>query len=429
MKSRFLTGTRSFGVATGLALAGLGLSSAAVSAAPPPPPTVTGVNPNNGPTSGGTTVTISGSNFKGVTGVSFGSTAGTVVSITRSTVVATSPAESAGTVDVTVTTTHGTSSTSPADQFTYNAPPTTTVSSISPTSGPTVGGTSVMFTGTFSSPCSVSFGGVAASASTFVSPTEIDATSPGYFPPGVVPAEVTCGSSSDAKPFTYVQATGTSWSLLPGSAHDIASGGGATFVIGTNAVPGGFGVYRWTATGWAGFSGGLVDIAVGHDGNPWGINAAHEIWQFSAGSWHKLPGSAYDIAVGPGGTAFVLGTNSVPGGWGIWRWSAGAWSKFSGGATHIAVGAGDNPWVTNSTNQIYSYSSGWNLETGSAVNVAANANSVWVLGTNSVPGGNGLWYDNGSGWSPIPGGAVSIATGADSLPFVTNSANQIYHRV
>src|SRR5262249_24661084 len=38
-------------------------------------PTVTNVNPNTGPTSGGTSVTITGTNFSGATAVSFGGNA------------------------------------------------------------------------------------------------------------------------------------------------------------------------------------------------------------------------------------------------------------------------------------------------------------------------------------------------------------------
>ena len=50
-------------------------------------PTVTNVNPNTGPTSGGTSVTITGTNFSGATAVSFGSNAAasfTVNSATQS---------------------------------------------------------------------------------------------------------------------------------------------------------------------------------------------------------------------------------------------------------------------------------------------------------------------------------------------------------
>ena len=84
-------------------------------------PTVTNVSPNVGSPSGGTTVTVTGTNFNnsGLV-VRFGATPGTgatIVSDTKVTVV--SPAHAAGTVDVTVTTAAGTSATSAADQFTY----------------------------------------------------------------------------------------------------------------------------------------------------------------------------------------------------------------------------------------------------------------------------------------------------------------------
>jgi hypothetical protein len=83
-------------------------------------PTVTGINPNSGPITGGTSVTITGTGFSGATSVKFGSNAATSLTINSATsITATSPAESVGTVDVTVTTPVGTSATSSADQFTY----------------------------------------------------------------------------------------------------------------------------------------------------------------------------------------------------------------------------------------------------------------------------------------------------------------------
>ena len=88
-----------------------------------PAPTVTGISPPSGPTAGGTSVTISGTNLTGATAVSFGSTAATNVAVlSASQITATSPPGS-GTVNVTVTTPGGTSATSAGDQFTYNAPP------------------------------------------------------------------------------------------------------------------------------------------------------------------------------------------------------------------------------------------------------------------------------------------------------------------
>jgi hypothetical protein len=89
----------------------------------------------------------------------FGTTAGTsvtVVSGTKLTVKA--PAvSSAQTVNVTVTTPGGTSPTATANLYAFGGP---TVTALSPTAGPTAGGTVVTVTGTgFVSGASVKFGG------------------------------------------------------------------------------------------------------------------------------------------------------------------------------------------------------------------------------------------------------------------------------
>jgi hypothetical protein len=84
-----------------------------------PTPMVSSVSPSGGLPTGGTTVTITGTNFTGATAVNFGATAATIISDTATQITATSPA-GVGTVDVTVTTPGGTSVTSPADQYTYS---------------------------------------------------------------------------------------------------------------------------------------------------------------------------------------------------------------------------------------------------------------------------------------------------------------------
>jgi hypothetical protein len=85
-------------------------------------PSVTGVSPQSGPTSGGTTVTITGVNFTGATAVLFGGVPATTFTVTSpTTITATTPA-GAGTVDVIVTTPQGTSPASANAQFTYVSP-------------------------------------------------------------------------------------------------------------------------------------------------------------------------------------------------------------------------------------------------------------------------------------------------------------------
>lgn len=92
-------------------------------------PTVTGINPSIGSLAGGTVVTITGTNFTGATSVYFGSAPASNFVVNSATqITATTSAQSAGTVDVTVTASAGTSATATSDQFVYLAPPTVAAS-------------------------------------------------------------------------------------------------------------------------------------------------------------------------------------------------------------------------------------------------------------------------------------------------------------
>jgi hypothetical protein len=83
-------------------------------------PTVKKVAPKSGPTTGNTSVAITGTNFTGSATVKFGGAAATEVMIkSAASITAVSPAGSAGTVNVTVTTAAGTSATTLKDHFTY----------------------------------------------------------------------------------------------------------------------------------------------------------------------------------------------------------------------------------------------------------------------------------------------------------------------
>ena len=82
-------------------------------------PTVTSITPAAGPSAGGTTVTLTGTNFSGVGYVYFGATAATSFTyVNNTTIRAVSPAGTS-TVDITVNNPSYTSPTSAADQFNY----------------------------------------------------------------------------------------------------------------------------------------------------------------------------------------------------------------------------------------------------------------------------------------------------------------------
>ena len=143
------------------------------------PPTVTAVNPTNGPQTGGTSVTVTGTGFvTGATTVDFGSTAGTSVDVTSGTSLTVNSPAGTGTVDVTVTTSSGTSATGASDKFTYNAAPT--VTAVNPTSGPQAGGTSVTVTGTgfVTGSTTVDFGSTAGTSVDVTSATNLTVNSP-----------------------------------------------------------------------------------------------------------------------------------------------------------------------------------------------------------------------------------------------------------
>ncbi len=91
-------------------------------------PTVTGVEPDYGSTSGGTEVTVIGDYLENVRSVHFGTVEGTIVEeecdglcelVPYTVLTMRSPAHHSGTVDVTVTTSAGTSAIDDGDQFTY----------------------------------------------------------------------------------------------------------------------------------------------------------------------------------------------------------------------------------------------------------------------------------------------------------------------
>ncbi len=85
-------------------------------------PTVTGITPTTGTTTGGTMVTIDGTDLTGATLVQFGTTPATGVTVSSSTSLTAIAPPGTGTVNVTVTTPGGTSATSSANEFTYVAP-------------------------------------------------------------------------------------------------------------------------------------------------------------------------------------------------------------------------------------------------------------------------------------------------------------------
>jgi alpha-tubulin suppressor-like RCC1 family protein len=211
----------------------LAACSEGTSPKPTPAVTVTSVSPNNGALAGGTAVTITGANFVNVTAVTIGGATLQNLSVVSSTqITGLTPASStAGTVAVTVYSTSA--GTGACGCFTYN--PAVTVSGVSPTSGPLVGGTAVTITGTnFVNVTGVTVGGGALQNLSVVSSTQITGLTPASASSGAKDVSVSSsshGSGTCTACFTYNPALTVS-SVSPNNGP--LAGGTAVTITGTN---------------------------------------------------------------------------------------------------------------------------------------------------------------------------------------------------
>ncbi|HEX3336094.1 MAG TPA: IPT/TIG domain-containing protein, partial [Jatrophihabitans sp.] len=167
-------------------------------------PSIEGMQAVSGPLAGGTRVVIQGTGFSHITGVYFGGVRATGLGVLAYGRIAVhTPQHAAGRVAVRVFTTHGNSSATGA-YFTYVAAPT--VTSTTPTSGPTAGGTLITLHGTnFRQVTRVTVGSVAAPSVKVISSTSLQAVTPAHLA-GSVSVQVTTsyGTSPDSAGGTFM---------------------------------------------------------------------------------------------------------------------------------------------------------------------------------------------------------------------------------
>ncbi|MFN3430695.1 MAG: IPT/TIG domain-containing protein, partial [Candidatus Sericytochromatia bacterium] len=194
-----------------------------------PGPTLTSVAPAVGPTTGTHTVTITGTNLFDTSAVTFGAQpAVTFVANSDTQVVAEVPAAAAGTVDVTVTTPGGQRTLVGA--YSYVAAPT--ISSLSSSAGPTIGGNTITITGTnLTGVTGVTFGSTSATNVTVVSATVVSATVPAGAVGAVMVKLSKSGVESNGLSYTYAPMPDTT-SVSPG--QGVAAGGTTVTITGSN---------------------------------------------------------------------------------------------------------------------------------------------------------------------------------------------------
>lgn len=200
-------------------------------------PSVSAVSPTNGTTAGGTVVTITGANFTGATGVTFNGLPATSVVVNNDTqITATSPSGTAGAINIVVQSPNGIGT--GTNIYTYVAAPTNapTITSISPGSGPTAGGTSVTVTGTnLTGATGITFDGNAGSSLVVNSNTQLTVTTPaGTVGAKVVVVSTPAGTGTVQAGFSYVTTAGVPTITLISPNTGATSGGTLVTITGTN---------------------------------------------------------------------------------------------------------------------------------------------------------------------------------------------------
>ena len=368
-----------------------------------PPPTVSSVSPTSGPTGGGTVVTITGTDFVDGATISVGGAAATSVIFNSATsITATTPAGTVGTADVVVTN-PDTQADTLVGGFTYVPPPK--VSSVSPTSGPTAGGTSVTISGTdFVSGATVTFGGAPAAVGTVAS-TSITVTTPSGTAgtADVVVTNPDDQSSTLANGFTYVAMSLTSLNVTTG----VQGGGTAVVLTGTgfSGVADATGV---TFGGAAGTSFSVTNATTIAVTTPAGVGQVDVVLQHPGGNQTLTNAFTYVLPVTLT-TSYLVGAYPTTG-------YADAIVSATGGDGNYTYSVTDGSlpdglMLNSSTGAITGTTTGSGMSffeiTGTSVGLSASAVYSITVSTNSASGFN-MW-------------AVSVAA---SIP-ATNVRQQI----
>jgi hypothetical protein len=358
-------------------------------------PTVTAVSPTAGPTAGGTPVTITGTGFTHGSTVKFGTNSATGVVVNSATSISVhSPVGAAGTIHVTVTTPGGTSATSAADDFTYDALPT--VTAVSPSAGPTSGGTPVTITGTgFTFGSTVQFGTNSATGVVVNSATSISAASPAGAAGTIDVTVTTPGGTSGAllaDQFTYIGP-----SAVPHGYWLVGSDGGI-FTFGSALFHGSTGNLRLQRP--------VVGITpTADEGGYWLVASDGGIFSFGdAGFYGSIPGlglapsgssapkrlNAPIVAMVPsfdGGGYFMVGADG-----GVFTFGDATYQGSCPGiggcaGTAVAVmpdATGKGYWLVTNTGHVYAF--------GDAPSYGApSTQSVPVTAAVRTPDGLGYW--------------------------------------
>jgi hypothetical protein len=182
---------------------------------------------------------------------------------------------------------------------------------------------------------------------------------------------------------------------------------------------------------------GMEKIAIGGQGNVWGMKKNHEVLKWTGFEWKKVPGVAMAyISVGADGAAWGVSMDSRVMRWDPW------FSRFVEVVTptpmlKISVGNSGKIWGISATNEVFKYRpNGWKKRgdlTMKHISVGADG-SVWAIENQS----NAVyrWLSKTNEWSKVSaplvaGGAEEkmkhISVGGQNVVWGVSTQNVLYH--
>jgi hypothetical protein len=342
------------------------------------PPTVSSVSPNTGPTAGGTSITITGTGFVAGATVSVGGTACTgVVVVSATSITCSTPVGSAGTVDVIVTDSNGTSASSVNDQYTYTAAAVPSVTLVVDTAtglsnGLPAGGYLATVTGTnFTGATAVAFGANACTSITVASSTSLTCIVPAGVA-GTVEVTVTApGGTSPAvgdepgDEFNYSTST-----CGYGAITEVASKSITAMTVG--GADGGNGSNYTSSTVGAGAPGAVVGP---------GPASGTSFFLTSTDSYTSVAGTLvfYVGCHGGSGTATTAGA----GGFGWEAGGAGGLGGSTSGTAQYGGGGGGG------SSALLECTGSWTVSTSTGLGSCSVAMTPLVIGSGGGGGGGG----------------------------------------
>ena len=229
-----------------------------------------------------------------------------------------------------------------------------------------------------------------------------------------------------------------------GLARKISVGAdGSIWAIGTNKMPGGYGIWRRINGVWEPVNSnsnirdkawrGAMRLAVGPTGNACFVRSNGVIGCFTEdGKVVRKNGRGKDIAIGADGTMYALGGKKARnGGYTIFKWQDNRWLQIPGRhGKRIAVDPQGNPLIVNDQGALWKYEEGvWTGIKGQAKEIAIGPEgSVVSLGRDKTTGGYRVfkWSDRNEQWSLVGSGATEVSVGPGGRIYYVNAFKRIF---